>query len=196
MARRTGRAGVQWRGRWCADAGRTQIAVEGFFPGSVLLHLHDRFVDLGQQFRIVQSQPDSVVLRGERLADDRESAGELGGETCQDHLVGAHGVDRPVAQCLHARRVGVVLLQLDAGIFVLDALCRCGTRHRAQPLAGCQRLGSGDVGSAGANQQALPGVEVGPREGDLLLARVRDRVGRHDVIDLVVLDQRLALARR
>ena len=46
------------------------------------------------------------------------------------------------------------------------------------------------------HQQALSGDQVRPGEGDLLLAGVGDRVGRGDELDLVVLDQRLALAGR
>jgi hypothetical protein len=60
----------------------------------------------------------------EGLADDLERAGTLCGVAPQDDLVGGDGVDRAVLERLHARRIGVVLLQLHAGVLVLDPLRR------------------------------------------------------------------------
>src|SRR5882757_537915 len=106
------------------DARRSEILLEGGLPCAVLLHLRDGVVDLGLQFGVALLQADAVLLLREGLADDLERAGALRRVAGEDHLIGGHRVDGAVLQCLHAGRVGVVLLQLHPGILVLDALRR------------------------------------------------------------------------
>src|SRR6476646_4091342 len=115
---------VKRRRRRRGDTRRAEVLVERRLPRTVLLHFRDRVVDLGPQVGVALLQADAVALLGERLAHDLEGAGALGGVAGQDYLIGGHGVDRTVLQCLDAGRIGVVLLQLDAGILVLDALSR------------------------------------------------------------------------
>ena len=52
-----------------------------------------------------------------------------------------------------------------------------------------------DVVVVGEHEDRLTGHVVRPREGDDLLALVVDRVGRHDDVDLAVLDERLTVGR-
>src|SRR6476659_4444580 len=187
---------VKRRRRRRGDAGRAQVLVERRLPRAVLLHLRERVVDLGPQVGVALLQADAVALLGKRLAHDLESAGALRRVARQDYLIGGHCVDRAVLQRLDAGRIGVVLLQLNTGVLVLDALGGRGTRHRAQLLVVLQRLGAGDIRVVRLHQQALPGDQVRPREVDLLLAGIGDRIGGGDELDLVVLDQRLTLPGR
>src|SRR4029453_17583937 len=106
------------------DASWPEVLVPSCFPSPVLLHRRDRVVDLGLQLGVALLQTDAVALLRERPADDLECTWSLRGIASQDRLVGGHRVDRAVLECLNARRVGVVLLQLHARILVLDALGR------------------------------------------------------------------------
>src|SRR5690606_28224256 len=176
------------------EVGGADVLLRRLFPGAGGDHLLDRVVDLVAGLLVALGQADAVVLHGEGLADALQLAGGLGGETRQDDVVGGHRVHRPVAQRLHAQRVGVELLQLDVvGVLVLDVLRRGRTLHRAQLLVAVERFGAGDVGVVGPHQQGLARHVVGAREVGLLLALVGDGVGGDDEVDLAVLDQRLAL---
>jgi hypothetical protein len=53
----------------------------------------EQIVDLVAQGGVVAVQADAVRLRGERLADDLELVGPLGGEALEDRVVGGDGVD-------------------------------------------------------------------------------------------------------
>src|SRR5262245_3530601 len=112
VERRRGRRG---------NAGRPEVLVERRLPRPVLHHLRERVVDLGPQVGVALLQADAVALFGERLAHDLENAGALRGVAGQDHLIGGDRVDRTVLQRFDAGRIGVVLLQLYAGVLVLDA---------------------------------------------------------------------------
>src|SRR5690606_24083082 len=70
-----------------------------------------------------------------------------------------------------------------------------GAGHRAEDLA-VEGVLAGDIGVVGLDEQALARDEVRPGEGDALLAGVRDRVGRDDEVDLVGLEEGLALGAR
>src|SRR3954469_18911710 len=110
---------VDGRRRRCRDARRPEVLVPRRLPRAVLLHLCDRAVDLGPQVGVALLQADPVALFGERPADDFERPRALCRVAGQDHLVSGHRVDRAVLQRLDACRIGVVLLELYAGVLVL-----------------------------------------------------------------------------
>jgi hypothetical protein len=117
----------------------------------------------------------------------------LGGEACQDRVVGRQGVDATGGEGRQALGVGGELLELH-GLreLVLDLLRGRRALDRAELLA-VEALGTGDGRVVGAHEQVLAGDEVRSGEADLLLAGVGDGVRRDDEVHLAGGDQRLAL---
>jgi hypothetical protein len=158
-------------------------------------------VDVLLQHGVILRDAHAVALLREEagvvalgVGQNLQLVGALSRVADEDGRVGRDRVDLAAQEVLHALRVDVVLLRLHLGEVLGDVLDRRRSRRRAHGLAveGRLVLHLGDR-AVGGDEEPLTGDEVRAREGDLLLALVRDRVGADVVVDVAAHELLLAV---